>query len=300
MRLLKENFDIEESDDPDFVFYSSFVNGKNTHRIEKISGEFTKIFCTGENINIDMGKADWAFGFDYEDKIRDRNYLRVPLYAYYGAGNDLVKTKAGISEALKGQRKFCNYTYSKDAKERADFFRELSKYKKIDAPGKSQNNCPPIIPKRLFALMKPIQLVESLTGKYPISSLISRHSSNWKEDKIGFLRNYKFTIAFENSEGNGYTTEKIYHPMLAYSIPIYWGNPEISRDFNTKSFVNYYDCNDFRKLADRVIDIDTDRKKYEKMLREPWSKGNRPNKWCGEERIIRQLEKIFGEKRRKD
>ncbi|MEK6958753.1 MAG: glycosyltransferase family 10 [archaeon] len=298
-RLLTENFDLEESENPDFVFYSSFADGKNTHKMEKITGNFTKIFCTGENIKINMKNTDWAFGFDYEDKIKNPKYMRVPLYAYYGAGNDLVKTKSKVNEALKSDRKFCNYTYSKDAKERVLFFKELSKYKKIDAPGKSQNNCPPIVPKNLYLLTKPIQIIESMAGKYPISSLISRHSQNWKEDKIDFLRNYKFTIAFENSEGEGYTTEKIYHPMLANSIPLYWGNPEIQRDFNTKSFVNYYDYNDFRKMADKVIDLDTNTKKYEKTLNKPWFNKNRPNKWCGKKRIITQLEKILQQKSRK-
>ena len=38
----------------------------------------------------------------------------------------------------------------------------------------------------------------------------------------------------------GYTTEKIFEPMIAQSIPIYWGNPRIGEDFNEKSFIN---CN---------------------------------------------------------
>ena len=38
------------------------------------------------------------------------------------------------------------------------------------------------------------------------------------------------TIAFENSSFPGYTTEKIFEPMLEGSIPIYWGNPRVDED----------------------------------------------------------------------
>jgi len=298
LNLLEKNFDYEIREDADFVFFSTFT--RNKKEIPLLNTKATKIFWTGENINIDMKKCDYAFGFEYENEINNKKYMRLPLYAYYGAGKNLIKEKSyNPSKILSQKEKFCAYIYSKDAKERVEFFNKLNKYKKIDSPGKSMNNCPPIIPKRLEQMAKPLQFIEKKYGKYPISALISRHSKNWTQDKIDYLKNYKFTIAFENSEKVGYTTEKIYHPMLANSIPIYWGNPEISRDFNTKSFVNYYDYNDLNKVIDKIIEIDTDKKIYLKMLSEPWFKRNKPNKWCGEERIVKQLENIFKTKARK-
>ncbi|MDD4354263.1 MAG: glycosyltransferase family 10, partial [Candidatus Nanoarchaeia archaeon] len=246
----------------------------------------------GENIRPNMKKCNYAFGFDYEEKIKSQNYVRLPLYAYFGAGENLT-TKKNPSKIIKEKTKFCNYAYSKDAKERVEFFKELSKYKKIDSPGRSMNNSPPITPANLSIFLKPLQFAESFTGKYPISSMISRHFSNWRKDVINYQRQFKFTIAFENSSYPGYTTEKIYHPMLANSIPIYWGNPEVRREFNTKSFVNWHDYNDNKKVADVIIDLDTNNKKYIKILNQPWFNKNKPNKWCGEERIIKQFEKIF-------
>ena len=61
------------------------------------------------------------------------------------------------------------------------------------------------------------------------------------KNKIDFIMDHKFTIAFENSSYPGYTTEKIFEPMLVNSIPLYWGNPLVDRDFNTKSFLNFHD-----------------------------------------------------------
>ncbi len=290
--LLTENFDIEFSEEPDFILFSTF-NGKNIKEIPTLEEKATTIFWTGENIRPNIKKCNYAFGFDYEEKVKNQNYLRLPLYAYFGAGKNLVKSKQfNPSKILKEKTKFCNYTYSKDAKERVEFFKELHQYKKINAPGRSMNNSPPITPTNLYFLLKPLQLVEGLSGKYTLSSMISRHFSNWRQDVMNYQKQFKFTIAFENSSYPGYTTEKIYHPMLANSIPIYWGNPEIGRDFNTKSFVNWHDYNDDKKIIDVIIDLDTNDKKYIKMLSQPWFNKNKPTKWCNEERIIKQFEKI--------
>ncbi|VVB76068.1 Uncharacterised protein [uncultured archaeon] len=293
--FLDRHFEWEESDEPDFVLFSSFT-GEKEKKMPNLPGNFKKIFWTGENIRVDMTKCDYGFGFEYEDKMKNRDYLRLPLYAYYGAGINLTKRK-NPNEIAKHKTKFCNYAYSKDAKERVEFFKELSKHKKIDAPGKSMNNIPPIVPQKLGHFIRPLQRIERITTKkHTLSALLSRHLGNWRQDVINFQKPYKFTIAFENSSYPGYTTEKIYHPMLANSIPIYWGNPKIGRDFNTKSFVNYFDYNDVKKTADVVIELDTNKKKYFNMLRQPWFKGNKPNKWCNEERIVKQFEKIFGVK----
>ena len=58
-------------------------------------------------------------------------------------------------------------------------------------------------------------------------------------DKQAFLRDYKFTIAFENESHPGYTTEKIVEPMLADSIPIYWGDPLVGTDFEVESWLEH-------------------------------------------------------------
>jgi len=294
--FLKKHFNTIESNDPKYVFFSAFTKEKGERKMPNLEGNFTKIFWTGENIRVDMKKCDYAFGFEYEEEMNNENYVRLPLYAYYGAGIDLTRKKS--PEEIEGEKKkFCAYAYSKDAKERVEFFNELSKYKRIDAPGKSMNNSPPIKSGSLGFIINPMQGLEHLILKKRVfSTLIQRHFSNWRKDVINYQRDYKFTIAFENSTYPGYTTEKIYHPMLADSIPIYWGNPEISREFNTKSFINYFDYNDTKKVVDRVIEIDTNREKYLQMLAQPWFNGNNPNKWCKEDRIVKQFERIFGVK----
>ena len=121
----------------------------------------------------------------------------------------------------------------------------------------------------------------------------SRKSENWLKEKQKFLKDYKFTIAFENTSFSGYTTEKLVHPMLANSIPIYWGNPDVKRDFNKKSFINVQDFKDFNAVIKRIKEIDKDDGLYEKILNEPWLKNNTPNKWIDEKRILKRLDEII-------
>jgi hypothetical protein len=111
------------------------------------------------------------------------------------------------------------------------FFKELSKYKIIDSGGKHLNNI-----------------------GYKVN------------DKVEFIRDYKFTIAFESSVLSGYTTEKIYEPMLVNSIPIYYGNPLVDKDFNKDSFLWLKSESDIDKVIERVIELDKDDNKYLEMV----------------------------------
>ena len=69
----------------------------------------------------------------------------------------------------------------------------------------------------------------------------------------------------------GYTTEKIYEPMMALSIPIYWGNSEVYKDFNTNSFINWNDYGSDEKVVERIIEIDNDDDLYMDYMKENYS-----------------------------
>ena len=44
------------------------------------------------------------------------------------------------------------------------------------------------------------------------------------DDKITYLRQFRFNLCPENSNNRGYVTEKIFEAIKAGCIPIYWGN----------------------------------------------------------------------------
>lgn len=52
-------------------------------------------------------------------------------------------------------------------------------------------------------------------------------SDRGRESKMELYGKYKFVIAFENSIANDYVTEKFFDPLLAGSVPIYLGAPNI-------------------------------------------------------------------------
>lgn len=234
--LLKEDFDIEISNNPDYLFFSLFGNQHQQLNCKKI-------FYTGENVAPPLGYCDYSFSFDYLDD--SRNY-RLPHYLLYDGYYDLQKPKS-IEKNL-AKRKFCNFVVSNGNCEiRNSFFTKLSKYKKVDSGGRFMNN-----------VGGPVQ------------------------DKRQFQSEYKFTIAFENNayrpEHPGYTTEKIMEPMTVNSMPIYWGNPEIGKEFNTKSFVNYYDFQSEDDLIGYIIELDKNDDKYLEKLNQPWfTDNNIPN-----------------------
>ena len=58
--------------------------------------------------------------------------------------------------------------------------------------------------------------------------------------------------------------------MKVNSVPIYWGNPEIGKEFNTKSFINLYDFNSVDDVIDYIIELDKNDQKYLELLNQPW------------------------------
>ena len=89
-------------------------------------------------------------------------------------------------------------------------------------------------------------------------------------DKLDFIKEYKFTIAFENSSLSGYTTEKILEPMSVNSLPLYWGNPNVAIDFNPKSFINVNEFSSMGEAIEEIIRIDKNDDLYLTLLNRPW------------------------------
>ena len=59
------------------------------------------------------------------------------------------------------------------------------------------------------------------------------------------------------------------HPKLKNSIPIYWGNPRVGDDWNTKSFINAYDFSNLSQLIEYIKEVDNNDDMYFKILSEP-------------------------------
>lgn len=244
------------SDKPDFVFFSVYEPGRTPYHVPHVEGDFTRIFYSGENVRPDMTRCEWAFTFEYDEELQHPHHLRFPNYMRRPIKEHICPTDRTALEKIKAQKtKFCNFVYSNPVPFRNRFFEELSKYKHVDSPGHCCNNMSPIKANDPFA---------------------SRRKSDWIKDKYEFLEPYKFTIAIENELHPGYTTEKLADPLIKDSVPIYWGNPLVERDFNPKKFIHLrpeeYSGDEetmIQKLVQKVIQVDQDDELYESYLREP-------------------------------
>lgn len=79
----------------------------------------------------------------------------------------------------------------------------------------------------------------------------------WYEVKWNLTSRYKFVISFENSIGEDYVSEKLFHSFIAGSVPIYWGAPNIE-DFlpSEKSIIKMTDFRTPRDLASYLLYLD--------------------------------------------
>ena len=88
-------------------------------------------------------------------------------------------------------------------------------------------------------------------------------------DKINFIADYKFVLSFENESFRGYVTEKLIHSLQVNSIPIYWGDPSINEEFNSKRFLNLADFESEEDLINKILNILSDEQEAIKILTEP-------------------------------
>lgn len=227
----------EISEEPDFLIYSCFGTDHHSYMNKKC----VKIFITGEAVTPNFCECDYAIAFD--NIVFGQRYCRRPLWLFNPQGY----SECTLTDEQALNRKFCNFVYSngKDGwatKLRQDFAKKLMEYKHVDCPGKVLNNMS--------------------------SEVLGSRDGDWQTGKMKFLGDYKFTIAFENCSFDGYTTEKLLDPLAAHSLPIYWGNPSVDKDFNVEAFVC---ANGYEERLDELVElikkIDSDDELYLKMLR---------------------------------
>ena len=311
LSCVANKYEFIDSENPDFIVFGPYGND-----LPEKSDRYTRIGYFCENIVPDLSICEWAFGVPREEDILHPKYKKIQWHNL--DPDDLIKHNVDIEQVVNTKNRFCNFLYSQKVPYREAFFKELSKYKKVDAPGKSMNNMP------------------SIDNIY--------RGDTW-DRKRQFLKPYKFTIAFENDSYPGYQTEKLYDAMLEWSIPIYCGDPYIDQLFNKKSFVNGFDLlhpnygglarsierraqmnfTDYRpgvynslaqkvtrkvkavgrdlkmqlqfkslnykKLVDRVVEIDENEDLYKEMLLQPWFNNNEVP---AHTHAISRWEEIFG------
>jgi hypothetical protein len=200
-----------------------------------------RVFDTAEARDPVSQVFDIHFGFSPTSILGPRRWFRYPLWI--GKIDFSNQDPERAVDRLLGPRqvserpRFCNFIYSNDTSIRAEFFLRLDRERPVDSVGAVLNN--------------------------------RGHRAPHNGGKLAVLRESVFTIAFENQISPGYVTEKLIDPLIAGSIPIYWGAREALTDFNPDAFIYAPDFPDMDRLVRHVLELAGDRERLEVMATAP-------------------------------
>ena len=185
------------------------------------------------------GAADWTIDWRYLE--RD-SHTRIPVWAYEFVGRaDELRQRPDPTSDDPASRRFCNFIYSNPhCGMRNAFFSMLNRKQRVDALGSVLNN-----------------------ASHPLLS--ERMSADWPSTKQQVLRDYRFTIAFENEEHPGYVTEKMTHAWASGSVPVYWGDPIVDHDFPPGSYLSLYEAGSATRLVEQVLEAHHDPARYAEL-----------------------------------
>ena len=187
--------------------------------------------------------AVFSFAHGGTKNTRHERYWRSPHLAGHIAAREAL---APDSLWARPKTRFCNFVNSNSSAGepavRERFARLLMRRGRVDCPGRSLANVFPL-PRN------------------------ERGSDDGALAKLAYLAAYRFTIAFENTGADHYVSEKILHALLAGSIPIYWGCPQVAEYYNPEAFVNCHEFASFEAVAAHVMAIEADPARREAMRR---------------------------------
>lgn len=92
-------------------------------------------------------------------------------------------------------------------------------------------------------------------------------SDQGRKTKLETISRYRFTLALENSICRDYVTEKFFDPLLAGSIPVYVGAPNIEEFApGNNCFINAGDFADPRELGQYLRRLSADEAAYQQFF----------------------------------
>lgn len=237
-KLLCKHYDVQISNTPDYLVYSCFGVNKENFGDNIRYRNCVKIAFLDENLAPDFNECDYAISHELIT-FGDRHIYYPDFFNSILQWNMLDIDRKHIAK----RDNFCSYVYSNPnaVPFREELYQAINAYKRVDGGGRLHHTVD----------------IEHIDGQ------------DWKADRIQFEKNYKFSIACENSSHPGYSTEKILISYAAGTIPIYWGDPQIKTIFNEKSFICVNDFSSLDDLVERIREIDQDDMLYREMLTEP-------------------------------
>ena len=195
-------------------------------KLIELSNAKIKIFYTGEPVingwikgyeDNCIGISNLSIGYNH---LNNLSYVRIPLWflylfeksLFYEPNKDIIfKRLNEINNIRYNKTKFAALINKWDPSNiRMPIYNAVSKIDHINCPGKFLHND------------------DSLKNEYG-------------DDKLEYLKQFKFNICPENCIEDGYITEKMIHSFMAGCIPIWNGYKNIEGDVINKNAVLYWD-----------------------------------------------------------
>ncbi len=233
-----------------FSFVSVFGHKDIVYYLKK--DKYPVIFYTGENVSptnilestgyedhcVDV--VDLALGFDY---LTHPKYLRFPFWLFNFPPDSTVESvqKQLIfcqQKRLIEKQAFCSLVSSHDKNGlRTKLFNLLNQIAPVDAGGKLLRN----------------------TDKL---------QTQFGNNKISFLENYYFNLCPENSNEEGYVTEKVFDAIFSGTLPIYWGSnnhpePEV---INHEAILFYSEVEPEEVFISKIAELYHNKKLYQEFM----------------------------------
>lgn len=201
------------------------------------------LICMEPRIPRDYEKYDLVIS-THKNYPNMSNILYIPFmffYLYTHKYTDYILNRR-IYFNPENKKKFCIFINSNNnAWQRIDFCSKLMSYKKVDCYAGVLKNC------------------EGFTPRY------------WTHEFLNLVRQYKFMICFENSDVDGYITEKPANAYLGDTVPIYWGNRNSNKILNVNSLVYLEEYNEscIIKALQEIVYLDNNDEAYKNKIAEP-------------------------------
>jgi hypothetical protein len=247
---------VEKYNKPIVLLLYDILHKYNMKRVDDNNSIDINIIHITELINVNkfsmntfyiiISGETWEFQLHNNNIMMIRPFITVsPFHTiYYPMLYMSLAERSMFSYTNEPKTKFCAFMYHMSYEHREEWFYKLSKLKRVDALGKSCNN------------------VEIRSTRF-----VHTEKETYNDIAVKLYSEYHFVLAIENKWTEGYFTEKILNPIIANSIPLYWGHPYVFNYINKKRVIYLPEYSE-EELFNYLVELENNQDKYNQIINE--------------------------------